>query len=131
MISIDTNILVRLLTNDDKKQTQFVVKLIENNAIYITKSVLLETEWVLRYTYELGSDDIRKAFEGLLGLPNVTVEDPACIIKVMQWFNLNFDFADAMHLASSQEADEFATLDKSFIKNAKKINIKLITLKVK
>ena len=52
MISIDTNILVRLFTNDDKKQARFAEQLIENNAIYIAKSVLLETEWVLRYTYE-------------------------------------------------------------------------------
>ena len=127
MISIDTNILVRLFTNDDKKQARFAEQLIENNAIYIAKSVLLETEWVLRYTYELSSDVIRKAFEGLLGLPHVSVEDPACIIKTMQWYSLNFDFADAMHLASSQTADSFATLDKSFVKNARKINIKLIT----
>lgn len=127
MISVDTNLLVRLFTNDDKKQARFAQKLIEDNAIYITKSVLLETEWVLRYTYELDSDAIRKAFEGLLGLPHATVEDPACLIKTMQWFNLNFDFADALHLASSQTADGFATLDKNFVKNAKKINIKLIT----
>lgn len=127
MISIDTNLLVRLFTNDDKKQAKFAEELIENNAIYIAKSVLLETEWVLRYTYQLGSDVIRKAFEGLLGLAQVTVEDPACIIKTMQWYSLDFDFADAMHLSSSQAADSFATLDKSFIKNAKKINIKLIT----
>lgn len=129
MISIDTNLLVRLFTNDDKAHARYAEKLLENNVIFITKSVLLETEWVLRYTYELSSDVIRKAFEGILGLPRITVEDPACIIKTMQWYGHDFDFADAMHLASSQSADEFATLDKDFIKRAKKININLITIK--
>jgi len=43
-------------------------------------------------------------------------------------FRLNFDFADAMHLASSYPADSFASLDKRFVKLAKKINIKLITM---
>ncbi len=128
MIGLDTNLLVRLFTNDDKAQAQYAAKLIESNTVFVSKSVLLETEWVLRYAYELDPDVIRKAFEGLLGLPHVTVEDPACIIKTMQWYGLDFDFADAMHLASSQVADKFATLDKAFIKKAKKININLMTM---
>jgi len=130
MIAIDTNILVRLFTNDDKTQARYAEKLIENNVIFVSKSVLLETEWVLRYTYELGSDVIYKAFENLLGLPHLTLEDPACIIKIMQWYKQGLDFADAMHLASSsQVTDKFATLDKAFIKRAKKINVHLSTIK--
>lgn len=129
MIGIDTNLLVRLFTNDDAEQAKYAQRLIENNVVFISKSVLLETEWVLRYTYELNSDIIYKAFETLLGLAHVTVEDPACIIKVMQWYNYGFDFADAMHLASSNQiTDKFATLDKAFIKQAKKLNIKLTTM---
>jgi predicted nucleic-acid-binding protein len=128
MIGIDTNLLVRLITNDDVKQARYAENLIENNAVFIPKSVLLETEWVLRYTYELSSDVILKTFEGLLGVPNVTIEDPASIIKMMKWYAQGFDFADAMHLASSsQMTDVFATLDKAFIKKAKKLGIKLLT----
>ena len=129
MIGVDTNLLVRLFTNDDVSQARYAKKLFENNIIFISKSVLLETEWVLRYTYEFSSDVILKAFEKLLGLPHVTVEDPACIIKIMRWYSQGFDFADAMHLASSIEiTDRFATLDKAFIKRAKKINISLISI---
>lgn len=129
MIGIDTNLIVRLFTNDDDKQARYAAKLIENNAIFVSKTVLLETEWVLRYTYELNSDMIHKAFEKLLGLPRVTVEDPACIIKAMQWYNQGFDFADALHLASSSQiTDKFATLDKTFVKQAKKIHITIVTM---
>ena len=128
MISIDTNLVVRFLTNDDKAQAKYAAKLIEDNAIFLAKSVLLETERVLRYTYELDQSVVRKAFESLLGLPRVTVEDPACIIKTLQWYSHDFDFADAMHLASSQTAEQFATLDKAFIKQAKKINVHLLTM---
>jgi len=129
MIGIDTNLLVRLFTNDDAEQARYAKKLIENNVVFISKSVLLETEGVLRYTYELSADVILKAFESLLGLPHITVEDPACIIKTMQWYSHGFDFTDAIHLASSsQVADEFATLDKNLIKRAKKFNINLLTM---
>ncbi len=129
MIGIDTNLLVRFLTNDDPKQSRYAEKLIKGNMIFISKSVLLETEWVLRYAYELDAIVILNAFESLLGLPHITVEDPACIIKTMQWYSQGFDFADAMHLASSnQVTEDFATLDKNFIKRAKKINMNLITM---
>ena len=80
MIGIDTNLLVRLFTNDDVKQARYAEKLIENNIVFISKSVLLETEWVLRYTYELGPDIILKAFEGLL-VTTCYDRKMACIIK--------------------------------------------------
>ena len=129
MISVDTNIVVRLLVEDDKKQASFAKSLFKENRVYLTKTVLLETEWVLRCTYELSRKDIHHAFENLLGLPQVTLEDPACLIKTMRWYDEHdMDFADAMHLAGSAVADEFATLDKTFVKQAKKIPIKLLTI---
>jgi predicted nucleic-acid-binding protein len=126
MIGIDTNIVVRLLTNDDQKQVQYAVGLIEKNAIFIAKSVLLETEWVLRYTYQLDTETILHAFKKLLGLTQITVEDPQTITQTLQWYEAGFDFADALHLASSTRAENFATLDKKFIKAAKKLHINLI-----
>ena len=53
MIAVDTNVLVRLLTGDDPAQTQRAVELFAQESILIPKTVLLETEWVLRYSYEL------------------------------------------------------------------------------
>lgn len=129
MIGIDTNLLVRLLTNDDKKQARFAAELIEKNSIFIAKSVLLETEWVLRYSYELTSDIILQAFEKLLGLPQITIEDPICVSQSLEWLKRGFDFADALHLASCFKLAKFATLDKKLIKRAKDLPIHFITNK--
>lgn len=131
MIGIDTNLLVRLLTNDDRTQAKYAAELIENNPVFIPKSVLLETEWVLRYTYHVDSSIILKAFEKLMGLRHITVEDSGCILQTLQWYGGGFDFADALHLSSCQKTERFATLDKKFIKQAKKFNIELMTLKKK
>lgn len=128
MIGLDTNLIVRLLTNDDPKQAQYALKLIEKNPIFIAKSVLLETEWVLRYTYQLDTETIFSAFKKLLGLKQITIEDPQTISQTLQWYQAGFDFADALHLASSQKAEKFATLDKKFVKVAKKLDIHLLTL---
>ena len=123
MIGVDTNILVRLLTNDDKIQAKQAANLIEHNTIFITKSVLLETEWVLRYTYDFESDVILDAFKKLLGLAQVSVEDATSITQALQWYSHAIDFADALHLASNQKTKKFATFDKHFIRKAKRLHI--------
>jgi len=128
MIGLDTNLIVRLLTNDDKAQAKHAAHLIQNHPVFIPKSVLLETEWVLRYTYTLKPEVIFAAFEKLLGIAHVTVEDPTCVSQALQWYADQFDFADALHLASSHKTEKFATFDKKLIKKAKKYNIPTISL---
>jgi predicted nucleic-acid-binding protein len=102
MIAVDTNILVRLLTNDDPIQARRAVKILKSDNIFIPKTVLLETEWVLRHAYEIERSKIIIGFKKLLGLPNVNVEDPAIIYQAISWYENKFDFADALHLVSSR-----------------------------
>jgi len=118
MIAVDTNLLVRILTNDDPIQARRAVKILKNDEIFIPKTVLLETEWVLRHAYEISRSNIIIGFQKLLGLPNVNVEDPDGIYQAISWYENKFDFADALHLASSRIRVSFATFDSSFIKKA-------------
>jgi len=118
MIAVDTNLLVRILTNDDPIQARRALKILKNDEIFIPKTVLLETEWVLRHAYEIGRSNIIIGFQKLIGLPNVNVEDPDGIYQAISWYENKFDFADALHLASSRRCISFATFDSSFIKQA-------------
>ncbi len=111
MISIDTNVLIRLFTGDDKKQAAKAKQLFASERIYITKTVMLETEWVLRYAYEFKASDIADAFTKLLGQQNVTVEDAHYIAQATILLQDGMDFADALHLACSQNY-VFATFDR-------------------
>ena len=122
MISVDTNLLVRILTNDDPSQARRAVKILKSDEIYIPKTVLLETEWVLRHAYEIGRSDIAVGLQKLLGLPNVSVEDPDSIYQAISWYENKFDFADALHLASSRRCESFATFDSSLIKKAQQFS---------
>ena len=70
MIAIDTNIIVRLMTRDDEEQYQKSLKLFHNKNIFIADTVVLETEWVLRFAYKLRSVEICQAFRKVFGLPN-------------------------------------------------------------
>ena len=122
MISVDTSLLVRVLTNDDPIQARRAVKILKSGDIYIPKTVILETEWVLRYAYEIGRSNIINGFQKLLGLPNVSVEDPDSIYQAVKWYEENFDFADALHLASSRRWGSFATFDSSLIRKARQFS---------
>ncbi len=121
MIAIDTNLLVRLLTKDDPGQAKRAAKVMASDDVFIPKTVVLETEWVLRHAYGIGKDAISSSFQKMMGLPNVNVEDQQAIYQAISWYGSGLDFADALHLASSIIADKFATFDNSFIKKAKKI----------
>jgi predicted nucleic-acid-binding protein len=119
-IALDTNLIVRILTNDDPKQAKIAAKLIKGDAqIFIPKTVLLEVEWVLRYTYKLDRAVIDAAFRQLLGLPNLLIEDSIIVKQAISWYAEGIDFADALHLASSSISDRFATFDLALQKKAK------------
>jgi predicted nucleic-acid-binding protein len=126
MIGVDTNLLVRILTDDDPIQARRAAKILQSGDIYITKTVLLETEWVLRHAYEIEKANIKKGFLKLLGLPNVSVEDPDSVTQAISWYENNFGFADALHLASSKRCEKFATFDSAFIKKAQQFSSTVI-----
>ncbi len=118
MISVDTNVLVRLLTNDDPAQARRAARIMEKEDIFIPKTVLLETEWVLRHAYKIERPNILTAFQTLLGLPNVSMETPQTVVLALSFYAEGLDFADALHLSSSKGADAFATFDKNLLRKA-------------
>jgi len=122
MISLDTNVVVRLLTNDDPIQVGKAKKLLSSSDVFVTKSVLLETSWVLQYCYELSKKTIVSSLQKFISLANVDVEDILTVIQAINFAEQGVDFADALHLASSTHSDKLATFDKKFYTNAKKVH---------
>lgn len=121
MLAVDTNLIVRLLTNDDAAQTRRVAAFFASEQIYLSKTVLLESEWVLRFSYELPPNVILQALRKLVGLPNVVLEQQREVAEALDGFEQGLDFADALHLAGSRRAGRFATFDRKLIKRAEKL----------
>ena len=119
MIGVDTNVIVRLLTGDDKKQFRKAEHIFTTEHIFIADTVLLETEWVLRFAYKFKPDAIHQALTGLLGLENVHVNNPENLYTTLQLYEQGLDFADATHLVANMRLDTFLTFDKTFIRRAK------------
>lgn len=118
MVAVDTNVLVRLLTADDAVQSARAAALFEREPILVPKTVLLETEWVLRYCYGLDSTAVLTAFHNLLGLPQVTTEDAPAVAEALALYESGMEFADALHLTSARAAEAFATFDARLRKRA-------------
>ena len=122
MISVDTNIVVRLLTKDDKPQYQISLKLFQSQEIFICDTVILETEWVLRFAYKFAPSDIYQALIKLFGLANVHLANANKIAQVLKWYESGLDFADAFHLAQSQHCTKMYTFDRKFIRKAENLS---------
>lgn len=122
MIAIDTNIIVRFLTQDDPEQYQKSVDVFSTQDVFIADTVILETEWVLRYAYAYTPDRIIAAIRQVCGLPNVHLQDADTIMLALMGQEAGLDFADALHLAQGSQCKEMLTFDQRFAKRAARLS---------
>lgn len=118
MLAIDTNVLVRFVTGDHRTQSAKARELIERNNIFVSHTVFLESEWVLRSAYGFSRADVCRALKAFAGLATVTVEAPAVLAEAIARTEAGADFADALHLAAARQCDAFVTLDRKLIAEA-------------
>lgn len=113
MIAVDTNVIVRLIVNDDAKQVARARSVMVGGNVAITSGVLIETVWVLNRTYALDRPAIARALAVLLALPTVVVPWPASVKALLDGFLAGMDFADAAHLldAKAVGCDRMVTFD--------------------
>jgi predicted nucleic-acid-binding protein len=122
VIAIDTNVLVRLVTNDDPVQSPRAARLFVEEDVFVSRTVLLEVAWVLRGAYDLAPSVIRSALERLLSVPSITIENAPAVARALTWLAGGMDFADALHLAgSAPSATAFRTFDQALARRAKKL----------
>jgi predicted nucleic-acid-binding protein len=116
--ALDTNVVVRFLTGDDKRQAARARAAIEGGEVFIATTVFLESEWVLRSAYGFAADRIADAFRGLAGLPGVSVERPPALAQALAWMSAGMDFADALHLVKADGCTAFLSFDRRLAKAA-------------
>jgi predicted nucleic-acid-binding protein len=123
MRSLDTNVLARFFIDDADdaqavKQRPAAVAALSERA-YVSVTVLLELEWVMRGFYALPRRDIARVMRALAGIEHVTIEDRDAVLAALDAFQAGLDFADALHVARSSRAVSFATFDRQLAKRAK------------
>jgi predicted nucleic-acid-binding protein len=119
MTAVDTNVLVRLLTDDDPAQSAGAQSVFAAGQIWIAKTVFLETAWVLRSQYGFVQGPICDAFTKILSLKNVHVEDEPGVTAALALADRGMELADALHLSSRPSGASFVSFDRSLISCAK------------
>jgi len=116
--AIDTNIVVRFLVGDDKRQAERARAAIEAGGIFVATTVLLESEWVLRSAYGFAPVQVADALRKFAGLPGVTIEEPALLAQAIDRVREGMDFADALHLGKAAHCTAFLSFDRKLAKAA-------------
>jgi predicted nucleic-acid-binding protein len=123
MRALDTNVLARFFVDDAddaqaaKQRPAAIAALAERSFVSVT--VLLELEWVMRGFYELPTRDVSRVLRALASIEHITLEDRDAVLVAVDAFDKGFDFADALHLSRSARASGFATFDQRLAKRAK------------
>lgn len=123
MRAIDTNILVRVVTNDDPAQVARAKKVLEVGDTLLCLSVCLEAEWVLRSGYNLSPEVVADVLTGFAGTEGLTVERADLLATAIAWHRGGMDFADAIHLAIATDlgCESMISFDSRFTKSAAKL----------
>jgi predicted nucleic-acid-binding protein len=119
MRAADTNVIVRLLARDDRKQLA-TAEAQAARGLWVSHMVLLETSWVLESSYGRSRQDIADAIEMLLASPKVTVQDPDVVAGALAEFRAHraVELADCLILVIARKAGHFplATFDRKLAK---------------
>ena len=123
MIGLDTNVVVRYLTQDDPAQSKKASLLIENtlnehNPGYISLIVLIEICWVLESCYDQKKSNLIEVIEGLLTTKQFQVERASIAHNALKKYRIGKgDFSDAVIETVCKEAgcEKTLTFDKKAI----------------
>ncbi len=116
MRALDTNVLARFFIDDADDpqavaQRPAAIAALSARA-FVSVTVLLEFEWVMRGFYDMTRAEISQVLRGLMSFEQVSIEDRNAVLSALDAFDLGMDFADAVHLARVGRASAFLTFDR-------------------
>ncbi|MGO9242000.1 MAG: PIN domain-containing protein [Bryobacteraceae bacterium] len=119
MRAIDTNVLVRLITRDDPRQTAAAESFIEKGA-WVSPLALAEALWVLGSVYELSAKGQAMAVEMLLNHRDLVLHDREVVAAALELFRERpaLGFSDCLMLESARKAGHLplGTFDRNLAK---------------
>ena len=88
MIGLDTNVLIRYLTQDDPVQSGKATEILERrltpkNPGFVSAVAMVETVWVLDRAYDLTAQEIAAAVERLLQVEVLAIENEQEVFTAM------------------------------------------------
>jgi predicted nucleic-acid-binding protein len=118
LIGLDTNVLVRYITQDDPDQsvraTALIESLSEDDPGFVSIVTVVEVYWVLRSAYKVSRDKGAKVIGTLLNAQELSVAAADAVRGALGRLDGRLDFADALigELGRAAGCDHTATFDR-------------------
>jgi predicted nucleic-acid-binding protein len=115
-ITVDTNILVRAVVQDDPKQGEAAGRMVRAETLAVGISCLCEFAWVLRAAYRFKPPAIAASIRELLAAGNVETNHPA-VEAGLAMLDAGGDFADGVIAYEGRwlGAEMFVSFDKEAV----------------
>ena len=121
---IDTNLLVRYLTEDDPEKAKSVERLLKRAGqgeirILLPSVVIAELVWVLEGYYEMEAGEIAELVGAILNTPGVEAQDKHILREALKTYDKKrIDFVDAwiLEFARDRKIKTVYTFDKRHFK---------------
>ena len=119
MRAVDTNVLIRLVTRDDARQTAAAEAFVANGA-WVSQLALAEATWVLTAVYDLDASAIATAVDMLLNHKNLTLQESEVVANALERFRKRpaLGFSDCLMLEVARKAGHLplGTFDRNLAK---------------
>ena len=123
MYALDTNVIIRYLVQDDKKQAQkasdFIENLNDDNLGFISCIVLCEINWVLKTAYKVPKKQCIEVLNNIVSIANFEIENLDCCLAALRHYKSGqADFSDYLIQSISQlkGCNSVITFDKKALK---------------
>ena len=122
MIAIDTNVLIRLIVEDDDIQARKALNFLkQHKEVFISVVVVCEAAWVLESCYNVKKDKLVKVFENILRVDQFNIESSESIwLALNEYKKINADFSDCIigAIAKTNGHQPVVTFDKKAAKSS-------------
>lgn len=122
MLAVDTNVLVRLAIADDAQQVARAAAALREQRFYVSLTVLLETEWVLRSAAGLDRAAVKRTLERIIQQEHAVIERRDVALRALDDFSNGIDFTDALHLRGASDCVAFLTFDRKLARRADRLD---------
>jgi predicted nucleic-acid-binding protein len=121
VIGLDTNVLVRYLTQDEPKQAKVATRLIEETLSpslpgFVSQISLVELVWVLESGYRCDRQEVASILERLLRSKSLVIERGDIVWQALRTFAAgSADIADCMieRIGHENECETTVTFDRA------------------
>ena len=123
MIGLDTNVLVRYITQDDDKQAELANSLIESlddaSPGFVTLVTVVELSWVLESAYNFTRQQFAQMMQALMTVDTIKLDRAAVVASALRSYATSkADFSDCLieRLSASAGCEKTMTFDKAAAK---------------